>query len=327
MKIVFFGTPDYVVPILEALYKAFKLRSGESPTVAVVTQAPKPVGRKQIMEYSPVDNWGHKKKILVLFKSADLIKKQIKADLGVLASYGEIIPNDVISLFPYGILNIHPSLLPNWRGASPIQATIISGEKQTGVSIIKLDPELDHGPILSQFKDEVLESDTTDSLRRRLFSRSAEVLPKLIEAYIEGKIIPKRQDDELATYTYQIKKEDAFIPPEFLTHTLTGTTLVTSKWNIPFIKNYYLMPSSLSLERFIRAMQPWPGCWTNVQLNSKLKTKNLKRLKILKAHLEKTNKPVPNAYCLVPDFVQLEGKSPVFWKQFCQGYPEAKFIK
>ena len=326
MKVVFFGTPDYVLPILETLYKVFKPRSGESPIVAIVTQTPKPVGRKQLLQYSAVDNWGHKKKITIFYKSDDLIKKQIKADLGVLAAFGEIIPKNVVSLFRYGILNIHPSLLPKWRGASPIQASIISGEKQTGVSIIKLDSQLDHGPIISQFKDEILDYDSTDTLRRRLFSRSAEVLPKLIEAYIEGKITPKKQDDKLATFTRQVKKEDAFIPPEFLNSALTGATPVKDGWKIPFIKNYSLTPNIETIERFIRAMQPWPQAWTLLHQGFGEKAK---RLKILKAHLELITKdhPHPTDHKLSLDEVQLEGKSPVSWEQFSQGYPKVRFTK
>jgi methionyl-tRNA formyltransferase len=325
MKIVFFGTPDYVVPVLERLSKAFRSRSGESSIATVVTQAPKPVGRKQLLEYSAVDTWAYKKKVQILFKPIDLVKNQLRADLGVLAAFGEIIPEEVIELFPYGILNIHPSLLPAWRGASPIQAAIISGEKTTGVSIIKLDEKLDHGAVVSQFKDEITDADTADSLRQRLFQRSANVMPKLIEAYLAGKITTKKQNDEAATYTRQLKKDDAFIPPEYLNSALTGSDPVSKGWDIAFIKNYSLKPDTPTLERFIRAMQPWPISWTNINLNIKTQNSKLFRLKILKAHLEelKVNRQMP----LVLDEVQLEGKSAVSWKQFLEGYPKAKFTK
>src|SRR3989304_6122301 len=97
MKIVFFGTPDYVLPVLETLHKAFK---------------------------SAADEWAYSKKIPIFFKPEDIVEKKVKADLGILASYGAIIPKSAIDYLKFGILNIHPSLLPQWRGASPVQATI-----------------------------------------------------------------------------------------------------------------------------------------------------------------------------------------------------------
>ena len=354
MKIIFFGTPKYVLPIIEALHKSFKSPKIESGVMAVVTQPPKPTGRKQKLEYSPVDTWAYKKNIPIFHKAGDLIKSDIKADLGVLASYGEIIPKYVISHLSskggsayggkFGILNIHPSLLPKWRGASPIQASIINGDETTGVTIIKLDEKLDHGPIISQFKEKILDTDTTESLRKRLFERSANVIASLLPAYLKGKIKSREQQHLKATFTTQVKKDDAFIPPEYISANLQGETLQT-RWEIPFmntkysqaslspkgkallIKNYSLNPTPYTLERFIRAMQPWPGAWTYVQLSSKLKAKSEKRLKILKAHLEESQitshkSPVTK---LVLDEVQLEGKNSVSWKQFKEAYPEAEF--
>jgi methionyl-tRNA formyltransferase len=329
MKFVFFGTPDYVVPILDTLHRKFRNRSGESPIAAVVTQAPKPTGRKQLLVYSPVDDWAFKKKITKVFAPEDLIKEHIYADLGILAAYGAIIPQPVISLFKFGVLNIHPSLLPKFRGASPIQATIISGEKETGVTIINIDNELDHGSIISQFKDEVLPDDTTESLRSRLFARSAEVLTTLIPAYIQGKITPREQDHKMATFTHQIKKEEAFIPPDFINSIIKGQIKPKKQWEIPFIKEYKLPLSGILLNDFIRAMQPWPIAWTYVNLDPHIKSKEMKRLKILKAHTEEVSglKSKTLKHKLVLDIVLLEGKSPVSWKQFLEGYPEAKFEK
>src|SRR3990172_4759611 len=113
MKIVFLGTPDYVLPILKALYKKYEI-------AAAVTQSPKPTGRKKFLTYSPVDTWAHQRKIPVIYD----LDKVPKADLGVLAAYGKIIPPSVIQNLKSGILNIHPSLLPKYRGASPVQTAI-----------------------------------------------------------------------------------------------------------------------------------------------------------------------------------------------------------
>ncbi len=325
MKIVFFGTPEYVVPIVDRLYKVFKT-SHESPIAAVITQPPKPVGRKHFLEYSPVDTWAHKKKVPIFFDANEITKKNLKADLGILASYGAIIPQVVIDRFPYGIVNIHPSLLPKWRGASPVQATLISGDKEAGVSIIKIDKLLDHGPIISQFTEEILPGDTTISLRSRLFDRSADVLATLIPAYISGKITPREQDHKKATLTHEIKKDDALIPPKYLNLALQGEAF-RGKWKISFIRDFEIEPTPEAIERFIRAMQPWPISWTHVQLSAKNKEQSAKRLKILKAHVESaptTSYKLP-ATKLVLDEVQLEGKNPITWKQFKEGYTTATF--
>jgi len=325
MKIVFFGTPDYVLPILQSLDRQFKTKDGVSPIVAVITQKPRPVGRKKKLRYSPVDNWAHIKNIKnkrlnikIYFSSQDLLRDKIKADLGVLAAYGEIVSREIINYFPHGILNIHPSLLPKYRGAAPVQAAIVCGDKETGVSVIRIDEKLDHGPIISQFKEEILATDTTASLRKRLFEKSAEVITTLLPAFLQGKIKPRPQDDSQASFTRQIKKEDGFIPPHSFASILQGLPL-KGRWEIGFIKGLVIEnPKPADINRFIRAMQPWPQAWTFVWLNTKVKNQKSKfRLKILKAHLETGR--------LVPDEVQLEGKNPVSWKQFCQGYPKAKF--
>ncbi len=251
MRIVFFGTPEYVLPILKAVHKKFVSGPGKSPIAAVVTQSPKPTGRKQILTYTPIDKWAHEHKLPIYYKWIDLIDHKVEADLGILAAYGEIIPKRVIDLFPHGILVIHPSLLPKYRGASPVQAAVATGDKITGVSIIKMDEKIDHGPIVSQFKEEVLENDTAGSLRDRLFAKTPEVLTELIEPYLKGKVKPREQDHDKATFTKIIKRGDGFV-------NLTKADPVET-------------------ERFIRAMQPWPQAWTRI---------DGKRLKLLKAHLK-----------------------------------------
>ena len=291
MKIVFFGTPDYVLPILRSLHKKFVTGPGVSPIVAVVTQPPRPMGRKQIPSYSPVDKWAHEHSVPIHYSAQELAIDSVKADVGILASYGQIIKKEVINLFTHGILVIHPSLLPKFRGASPIPATIAAGETITGVSIFKMDEKVDHGPIVSQFKEEVLPSDTGESLRDRLFARSADVLIELIEPYLKGKIKPKKQDDIQATYTKIVTRDDGFVD-------LNKKT-----------------PEDV--ERSVRAFKPWPGAWTFVRLSDT--EKKTKRLKIHKAHIEGLN--------LILDEVQLEGKDKVTWKQFTEGYKDAVFAK
>lgn len=279
MRVVFFGTPDYVLPILKALKKHHEI-------VAVVTQPPKKVGRKKLKTFSAIDNYAHKKNIPVFYN----FEKLPSADIGILASYGKIIPEKILQMFPLGILNIHPSLLPKFRGASPIQANIINDPENVGVTIIKLTKEMDKGPIVTSFKDELLPTDTTETLRARLFDRSKEVLLELLPIYSKMKIQPKPQDEASATYTKILTKQDGF---------------VDIKRDDPEI-----------IVRKLKAYTPWPGIHTNVQLTIK-NVQVEKRLKIIKCHLENQK--------LVLDEVQLEGKNPVSWKQFSSAYPSLSF--
>jgi methionyl-tRNA formyltransferase len=311
MKIIFFGTPDYVLPVLEGLHKKFRSDKLRSPIVGVVTQAPKPSGRKKIMTYSAVDRWAHQRQIPIYYQSIDLLTKGVRADIGILCAYGAIIPDPVIALFPQGILNIHPSALPKLRGASPVQATILEGLKEAGVSVIRLDGQMDHGKIVNQFTEVVKPGDTTDSLRTRLFDRSVEVLLELLEPYVRGKIHLKEQDESEATFTTLIKKEDGFIPPEYLKAAIAGKSL-KEKWAIRFIKDCTIVPSALNLERFIRAMNAWPCAWSTISLAGREA-----RIKLISAYLEEGK--------LVPDTVQLEGKEEVSWEEFKRGYPSASF--
>ncbi len=271
MRIIFFGTPDYVIPILDKLHKYHEI-------VAVVTQSPKPVGRDKKLTYSAVDQWAFKKHIIRNFDYVDLPE----ADMGVCASFGMIIPKVILDSFPHGIINIHPSLLPQFRGSSPIQATIISGVNPTGVSIIKMSEKMDAGPILTQFKEDVMSDDTNETLRARLFEKSADVLLEMIPAYIDGKINLKPQDESKVTITKMIKKEDGYVDLYTDSHDLI--------W-----KKY-------------RAYSPWPGIWTQLQLGTDTK---LKRIKITKCRFEEK---------LIIDEVQPESKNPTNWNVFRRTY-------
>jgi len=277
MKIIFFGTPDYVLPILETLNKYHEI-------VAVVTQSPKPVGREKTLTYSPVDAWAHKKKIQKQFDFNNLPE----ADLGVCAAFGMIIPKEVLNHFKFGILNIHPSILPKYRGASPIQSAISNLDTETGVTIIKMDEKMDHGPIVSSFKCDILPTDTFETLRIRLFEQASEFLINLIPNYSKNKINLKPQDHDKATFCKIVSKQDGFVNLE--------------------------KDNPQVIEAKLRAYFPWPGVWTLLRQDS---SGQAKRLKILKCHLENNE--------LVLDEVQLEGKNPVSWKQFKSAYPESRF--
>ena len=219
-----------------------------------------------------------------------------KPDVGVLASYGKILPSEILAIPKYGILNIHPSLLPKYRGASPVQAAILVGDKETGVSVIKMDEKVDHGPIIAQFAEKILLTDTAESLYQHLFTSGAEVLLTILPAYLKDQIELRQQNDSQATYTKKLTREDGKID---------------WKW------------SPEKIERHVRAMHPWPGAWTEVQMTDDRRQITEKRLKILKAHIENLS---PDTCHLIPDLVQLEGKKPVSFKQFQEGYPSIKLI-
>lgn len=310
MKIVFFGTPEYVIPILNKLHRGFRAKDGNSTIVAIVTQKPKLAGRKKQMKYSAVDKWAFDRNIPKYFTPTDMIKDKPDADLGVLASFGAIIPKEVLKFFPKGIINIHPSLLPKFRGASPVQAAIASGEKETGATIIKLDEKLDHGPILTQFKGEIKNNDTTDSLRNRLFEKSADVAVEMLETYVLGKIKPKMQDHKEASFTKTISKSDAFLSPEIIKDALEGRG--NRKFEVVFMDKKKFSTTPEFLKNFVNAMQTWPTAWTTVKINNK----NF-RLKLHSAHVEEKK--------LVLDKVQLEGKNKVSFNQFTEAYSQLSF--
>jgi len=314
MKIVFFGTPAFCLPILKTIQKRFKLNPHDTPIVAVITQNPKPTGRKKFITYSAVDAWAFKRKIPVFYSVEDFLKKNIKADLGIVVAYGKILSEKIINYFPHGILNIHPSLLPKYRGASPLQAAIASGDLETGATIIKIDEKMDHGPIVTQFKEEIQKTDNSRKLGERIFERSALVLTDLLPAYIKEKISLKEQNHKKATYTTLLKKENGFIPPKYLKAVIDGKSL-KEDWDIDFMKDFSLKVTPKNVERFIRAISPWPRAWTFVFVDSKKKEQ--KRLKIIEAELKEEK--------LIPKTVQLEGKLEVSWKEFKNGYPSFSF--
>ena len=230
-KIIFFGTPDYVVCVPEALINA------GHDIVAVVTQPPKPLGRKQVVTPSPVEIWAKKHRVRVLNNHNDLNK--LSPEVGVLASYGKIVTKEVLDIFPKGIINIHPSRLPKWRGACPVQEQILAGEKNLGISLMVMDEQMDHGPILEQQMIVVNDSDTQQSLLVKGFKIGAQMLVKILSFYTERRMLPKGQEHSKATYTYK--------------------TLESKKRAYFDLDN---PPEPEQLDRMIRAFYPWPVAWT-----------------------------------------------------------------
>lgn len=316
-KIIFMGTPEFSVPILE------KLVNSEYKPIAVFCAPDKPVGRQQILTPPPVKIAAQKYNIPI-FQPKDKnelshVLLAISPTLIITAAYGLILPKEVLNAPQYGCLNIHPSLLPKYRGPSPIQSAILNGDTETGVTIFKMDEEIDHGPILiTNHLSLITQKYTTPELSQELAELSAESLLETLPNWIDGKIKPKPQNDTQATYTKIIKKEDGKID-----------------WQ----------KSAKEIEQQIRAFFPWPGAYAN------LKNKNAcppspapsdaggrKNLKIIKADaLEiKSDKRIGEIFlteknelaiqsgngCLIVEKLQMEGGKILNVSDFLRGHKD-----
>ncbi|MBF8249753.1 MAG: Methionyl-tRNA formyltransferase [Candidatus Levybacteria bacterium] len=290
LPIVFFGSSNYVIPIIEVLQKNFDLKlvlTTEKPEGAVSSFC-----KQNKIEFLSVSNL-----------SSPTISHKLLAIgpiVGVLTDFGLIIPEEILNLFPKGIINVHPSFLPAYRGPTPVQSAILNGDKITGVSIMKLDDKIDHGPILGQEKEEILDTDTAESLYKRLFAKGAILLSKILISYLKDNLKPIAQNHEKATFTKTLKREDGFV-------------------DISKIKD---QKSKIELEKMVRAYFPWPGVWTRLRLSFGGQSKIIK---LLPNNLitQKPNNLIaqqPNN----PILIQVEGKKPVSYKDFLNGYPEAK---
>ena len=210
MRIIFLGTPEFAVSQLDALCKS------NNEVVAVVTQPDKPNERGNKIEISPVkqyalDNGLAHFQFLKISRDGVIDLRALNPDLMVTAAYGQILSQEIIDIPKYGIINVHASLLPKYRGASPIQSAIINGETTTGVTIMRTDIGLDTGDIISQREVEITEEDTAGSLTEKLSEIGAELLLETIESIKNGTATFEKQDNLNATVTRKIKKEDSVI--------------------------------------------------------------------------------------------------------------------
>lgn len=225
MTLVFLGSSDYCLPVLEALHKNFDLK-------LVVTRPDKPVGRKQILTPSVTKVWAIKNKI----KFSEYLN--INCDLGIVADFGRIISEEEFNKSKLGTFNIHFSKLPDLRGASPIQSTLLRGDKTAWVTIFKIEKTLDTGPILDQREFPIFPDDTSRTLYTRLFEEVAKYLPTLD---FSKKLIPQKGTP---TFCKKLTKNDGFVEYSSL-----------------------LEPRTYNL---FRAFYPWPGIWT-IYKNKRMK--------------------------------------------------------
>jgi len=206
-KIVFMGTPLFAVPILKSLYQ-----NGYSVSV-VYTQPPQKSQRGQKINKSPIQ--GISETLKIEYRTPSSLKnnkdeynylKELDADIAIVVAYGQIIPKEYLNLVKKGFINIHASLLPKWRGAAPIQRSIINLEKETGVSIMRIAEKLDTGPVCNSYKIEILADDNLETITEKLSSLAAEKLLDNIDDILEDKIEFKEQNHNEATYASKIKK-------------------------------------------------------------------------------------------------------------------------
>ncbi len=261
IKIIFIGTPKFGAIILERLIK-----NGFKP-VLVVTETDKPVGRRQIITPPLVKVIAQRYDINIVQPSKILDSRaqiaDLKPDLIIIAAYGQIIPKEILNIPEFGSLNVHPSLLPEYRGPSPVQYAILNGDKKTGISIMLVDEKMDHGPIVSSIKYSIAGEETFGTLLERLAEIGSRLLVNAIPKLINKEIKPMPQDETKATFTKILKKENGKID-----------------WN----------KSAEEIERQIRAFNPWPGSFTECEDNKfKIKT-----LKIWKASIQEQTGAGPN---------------------------------
>jgi methionyl-tRNA formyltransferase len=232
-RIVFMGSPEFAVPTLLCLSQHFFV-------VGVITQPDRPSGRGQSLAPPPIKILSQDLGLPLIqpakLRQPEAIKQlhEWAPELIVVAAFGQILRQEILNLPQFGCVNVHASLLPRWRGAAPISAAILHGDTQTGVTIMRMDPGIDTGQILSQRAEPIRPQDTTTDLSQRLAEIGANLLIDTIPGYVSGEIQSYPQDDALATYAPMLSKKDGALD---------------------------FTQTAISLERQVRAFQPWPGTY------------------------------------------------------------------
>ncbi len=235
MRIIFLGSPAIAVIPLEALVQA------GYQIVAVITQPDRPAGRRNTLTPPPVKLAAERLGLPVLQPptlrdpAAVAQLAALQPDLGVVAAYGEILRQNVLALPPLGYLNIHPSLLPRYRGPAPVTGAILAGDTETGVSVMRLDRGMDSGPILIQQSVPLAPDARAGAFTTALFELGSQLLLEVLPAYIHGTLIPQPQDHRRATFTAMLRKQDGQVD-----------------WRMPAVQ----------IERMVRAYDPWPSAYS-----------------------------------------------------------------
>lgn len=237
-QVLFFGTSDIGIPTLDVLAK-----DGRFDIQLVVTQPDKKVGRSQKITQCPIKTYAQHLGLPVATPEIlkgnkeflDLIR-ELKPDLFVVFSYGHILPAELLNIPKYGAINVHASLLPEYRGASPIQQAILDGKKDTGITIMRMNEKMDEGDVIYIRRIAIAPDETAESLKSKVAVASSIITSDAISAYRHGELSPIPQDHSRATFCKKIEKEDGEI--------------------------LWKKMDAQEIERRIRAFTPWPGCWT-----------------------------------------------------------------
>lgn len=235
MRIIFMGTPDFSVGTLEALVEA------GHEVCLVVTQPDKPKGRGKEMQYTPVKEAALKHGIEVYqprrIREAECVEKlrQYNADIMIVIAFGQIIPKEILEMVPYGCVNVHASLLPKYRGAAPIQWSIIDGEAVTGVTTMQMDEGLDTGDMLLKTEVPITAEETGESLHDKLAKAGAALCVETLAKLQEGSIVPEKQGESPTAYAKMLDKKLG---------------------NIDWTK------SAVEIERLVRGLNSWPSAYT-----------------------------------------------------------------
>ena len=246
LRVIFMGTPAFAVPALGAL-----LKSGHE-VIAVYSQPPRPKGRGQQVQKSPVQECAEAANVPVFnplsFKKDPAAVEQFaahKADIAIVAAYGLILPTSILEAPKFGCLNIHASLLPRWRGASPIQHAIWYGDAETGVTIMQMDKGLDTGGMIEKASVQIMPDTTTTSLHDQLSLLGGGMVTGILDRLAKGEsVIAEPQDEALTVYAPLLKKEDGKID-----------------WS----------KSAAAIDAQVRALNPWPGTYTLSAKGARLK--------------------------------------------------------
>ena len=296
IKIVFMGSPDFSLSALRLLAENYQV-------VGVVTQPDRASGRGRELKAPPVKTLALELKIPVIqpekLREPEAMQqlRDWNPDLIVVAAFGQLLRKDVLDLPKYGCINIHASLLPRWRGAAPINAAILAGDEETGVTIMKMDVGLDTGPMLAMKKIRIRRDDTAGSVFQTLSKLGANLLMETLPDYMDGKITPTPQPEEGATYAPMLKKQDGLLD-----------------FTSPVVE----------LERRVRAMNPWPGAWFewngNVLKVARASVSEAKGLGIGSRFTIEGRPAIMSANgALVLDEVQPAGKKAMSGKSFLSG--------
>lgn len=288
MKYIFFGTPEFATIILEKLIKADFIPE------AVICNSDKPVGRKKIITFQPIkQSIKHQapkvRNRIKIFQSEKLdlnIKNQIlkiKPDFFIVAAYSNILPKEILEIPQLGTIGVHPSLLPKYRGPSPIQTTILNGDNETGTTLYLMNEGLDSGNIIANNKYQALGNDNYKSLMKKLAKLSADLLIKILPNFLNNEIAPQLQDKKQVTYTKKFQTKNGYIEFENLKKAQEKGGEI-----------------AIEIDRKIRALSPEPGIFTFKQICGKQKRVKLLEAKIINRKLK-----------LI--MIQFEGKKPMLW--------------